>query len=617
MTQCRALPNFSAMNKLNKILCAVGTGCLLAGCSPTAQSIRSVTSSRYADEQDRLRANDWFNYIRKHKAGIVRPTVCSGNSRKVAFFMTFSGGGSRAAYFAAQVLHELDQDTEQPLTSYVDGIFSVSGGSIAAALYALSGDGTVRGYGRPAWSQSNIDRTLSKPLTHAMAWQLASPTKFTSYVFGDGTRTDLLERAINTEIFGAGDLTLALGDLNPNRPPIYIISTLATTEGTDAFAPQPFGSLFTFSHRDLIRIGVDPDSIPLAKAIAASAAFPGLLSPVVLPRYRLSTQEGIRGIPRFVHLIDGGNSDNLGLLGVKHALLENDYRLLRDCDSVVIVSVDAFGKQGFHSDANVHESSPVGLIFDHRSALTSFDALLAANRVRLLGEFKSRTFAPPGSEDLCRKDGLPDEVCNAGVRANWAEINRLLKKKLYFVHLNFGSNEVASQTNVTECQGEYGSKDARCEKMPVDGFRLACEQRWLSKRLKEIPTKFGLTRNEMDDIKTFVSLLNHPKNLCLNHLRDVVTGNIQHDVTFYRSASESCDATEDYKIGEVPVSQHHFRGRLFGNFFFRDEAKISAKDRESFDDSCHGAFTPTHDESVQFLLDAKKRLIASPRYLVD
>jgi predicted acylesterase/phospholipase RssA len=531
--------------------------------------------------------------------------------------MTFSGGGSRAAYFAAQVLHELDQDTEPAFTSYVDGIFAVSGGSIAAALYGMSGDGTVRGYERPAWSQSNIDRTLSQPLTHAMGWELASPPNFTSYVLGGRTRTDLLESAINAEIFKARDLTLTLGDLNPNRPPIYIISTVATTEGVDAFAPQPFGSLFTFSKRDLIRIGVDPDSVPLAKAIAASAAFPGLLSPVVLPRYRLSTHEGVLGLPRFVHLIDGGNSDNLGLLGAKHALLEDDYRLLRDCDSVVVVSVDAFGKQGFHSDTNEHESSPVGLIFDHRSALASFDALLAANRVRLLGEFKSRTFTPPGSEDLCRKDGLPDEVCNAGVRANWAEINQLLKKKLYFVHLNFNSTEIASQTNVTECQGEYGSKAARCEKMPVDGFRLVCEQRWLRKRLKEIPTKFGLTRNEMNDIKTFVSILNHPKNLCLNHLRDVVAGNMQHDPTFYRSASESCDATEDYKIGEVPVLQHHFRGRLFGDFFFLDETKITEKDRESFDDSCHRAFAPTHDESVKFLLDAKERLIASPRYLVD
>lgn len=605
------------MNKLNVIFSAVAASFLLAGCSSPAQSIRPVTSSSYADEQDKLRANDWFKYIRQHKAEIVRPTVCSKDSHKVAFFMTFSGGGSRAAYFAAQVLYELDNNNEQPLTSYIDGIFSVSGGSIAAALYGMSGDGTVRGYARPQWNQSNIDQILSKPLMHAMAWQLTSPSKIGAYALGKDTRTNLLENALSTEVFGVGHLTLTLGDLNPNRPPIYIISTLATTEGIDAFAPQPFGSLFTFSRRDLIRIGIDPDSVPLTKAIAASAAFPGLLSPVALPRYRLSTQEGVRGIPRFVHLIDGGNSDNLGLLGAKHALLENDYRLLRDCDSVVIVSVDAFGKQGFHNDASEHESSPVGLLFDHKSALASFDALLAANRVRLLGEFKSRTFAPPGNEDLCRKDGLPDEICNAGVRADWTEINELLKKKLYFVHLNLNSNEIAKQTNVTKCEGAYGSENPRCEKMPVNGFRLECEQRWLSRRLKEIPTKFGLTQDEMSDVKTFVSLLNHPKNVCLNHLRDVVTGRVKHDVNFYQLASDSCDATEDFKIGEVSQAHKHFRGRLLGDAFFREGIKISPKDLESFNDSCHNAFAPTHDESIQFLLDAKKNLIAAPRYLVD
>lgn len=74
--------------------------------------------------------------------------------------------------------------------------------------------------------------------------------------------------------------------------------------------------------------------------VAASAAFPGLLSPVTIPRYRLSQREADKGWQRYVHLIDGGNSDNRGLLGVKRALLEDHHRLLRDCDSVVVLSGD-------------------------------------------------------------------------------------------------------------------------------------------------------------------------------------------------------------------------------------------------------------------------------------
>lgn len=605
------------MNRFLKTILILGFNIWLCGCAPTVETIRPVTSSRYADPQDKLTANDWGNYYRNEKVGISRPSVCSADSRKVAFFVTFSGGGSRAAYFAAQVLHEIDRVDEQPLTPYIDGIFSVSGGSLTAALFAISGEGTVRGQPRPVWSDTMTDAVLSKPLAPAMLRQLATPNMLATYTFGNTTRTDLLENAIESEILGLPEVTLTLGDVNPARPPIFIVSALATSEGIDAFAPQPFGSLFMFGPRDLIKIGVDPDSVPIARAVSASAAFPGLLSPVVLPRFRLSTQEGFRNQPRYVHLIDGGNADNLGLLGVKHALLEKDYRLLRECDSIVVVSVDAFGKQGFHSDTSKHESSPVGLFFDHKSALASFDALLAANRVRLLGEFKSRSFAPPGSEDLCRKDGLPDEVCGGGVRANWHEINQLLKKKLYFVHLNLDSREMASQTNIRYCDGTYGDKDGKCEKMPVNGYRLECEQRWLRKRLQEIPTKFGLEKNEMSDIKTFVSLLNHPKNICLQHLAEVVTGHKKHDINFYRESSESCDRTEDVEMGGAPAMGDHLRGRIFGDAIFKNNEKISNKDRQSFADSCERDWTSTHDESIDFLLDAKQKLIASPRHLTD
>lgn len=606
------------MNRIIKTLFALGVSGWLSGCAPTVETIRPVTSSRYAVPEDKLTANDWPNYYRNEKVGISRPSVCSADSRKVAFFITFSGGGSRAAYFAAQILHEMDRIGEQPLTPYVDGIFSVSGGSLTAALFAMSGEGTVRGQPRPAWSDTMTDSVLSKPLAQAMLRQLAAPNRLAAYTFGNATRTDLLENAIESEILGMPGARLTLGDVNPVRPPIFIVSALATSEGIDAFAPQPFGSLFMFGQRDLIRIGVDPDSIPIAKAVSASAAFPGLLSPVVLPRFRLSTQEGFRDQPRYVHLIDGGNADNLGLLGVKHALLEKDYRLLRECDSIVVVSVDAFGKQGLHSDASKHAPSPVGLFFDHKSALASFDALLAANRVRLLGEFKSRSFAQPGSEDLCRKDGLPDEVCGGGVQANWHEINQLLKDKLYFVHLNFDSREMASQTNITYCNGAYGSKDGKCEKMPVNGYRLECEQRSLRKRLQEIPTKFGLEKHEMSDIKTFVSLLNHPKNICLHHLASVLAGNQKHDMSFYRKSSESCDMTEDVMIGESPVMGKRPRGRLFGDAFIsKKNEKITNKDRQSFADGCTRDWTPTHEESIDFLLKAKQSLIDSPRHLID
>ena len=111
---------------------------ILAGCALPRDSIRPVTESAEALPQDRLLANDWMQYRDAGRTGLVKPSVCGPGQAKTAFFVTLSGGGSRAAYFAARVLHELDQQGPTPLTQRIDGIFSVSGGSLTAALYGVS-----------------------------------------------------------------------------------------------------------------------------------------------------------------------------------------------------------------------------------------------------------------------------------------------------------------------------------------------------------------------------------------------------------------------------------------------------------------------------------------------
>ncbi|MCO5399752.1 patatin-like phospholipase family protein [Ralstonia soli] len=543
--------------------------------------------------------------------------LCGPGKRKTAFFVTLSGGGSRAAYFAARVLHEIDQVDRAPLTKNIDGIFSVSGGSITAALYGVSRDEPEVGnddHVWPIWSENLTDDVLSKPLGRSMATELVKPYLLSSYLFGDLTRTDLLQVAIEKEIFLNQGSPITYRSLNKSRPPIFVISAMATSEGEDSFAPRPFGSLFVFSRPDLARIGDDIDSVSIAKAVSASAAFPGLLSAVTLPRYRRSVHEVQLGKPRFVHLIDGGNADNLGLLGVKRALLENDYRLLRDCETIAVLSVDAFGKQGVHSDTNSHESSPVGWLFDHKSALASFDALLAANRARLLGEFKSRLFMPPGSEELCEKDGLPDDVCGGGVRLDWEDVNRLLKKKLYFVHLNFDSPEVVSQTSFTYCNGNWPDRSG-CEVKPLDGFKLQCLERQLRRRIKAIPTTFGLSQDEKSDLRAFVSLINQPKNVCFRHLSDVVNNGEVHSQQFYELASASCDETPVLKRGEVPVTKvgGHARGRTFGDVILRDMKKRF----ETSDEKCIDSLVISHEEQIELLYDAKIKLIKYHQYLSD
>lgn len=585
----------------------------LEGCVMHRSPVEPTVKSIGINATDKLLVNDWMQYRDTDDARLISRSVCGGvGDRKTAFFITFSGGGSRAADFAANVLHELDRVGSEPLTPKINGIFSVSGGSLAAALYAVSYDQAELTTRQLVWSQQLTDEVLTKNLMSRMTQELATPSVLLPYIFGDVSRTDLLEAAIEKEILLNKGVPLRYRDINPKRPPIFISSAIATSEGSAAFSPQPFGSVFLFSRPDIIKIGLDPNSMPISRAVAASAAFPGLLSPVVLPRLRQSVYERQLGTPRFLHLIDGGNADNLGLLGVKRALLEGQHRLLRECDSIVVLTVDAFGHQGYHEDSKSSQASPVGWFFDHNSALASFDALLAANRARLLGEFKSRVLMPPGSEDLCRKDGLPDDVCGGGVRADWNEINQLVKKKLFFVHLNFQSPEVVSQTSVVHCNGAYGRPNSDCEVMPVDGPHLSCETRGLRRRLESIPTTFGLSKEESTDIRTFVSLLNHPKNICLQYTSRLVQGETTHSESFYQEASASCDETSPLEEGKVP-SKKHIRGRIFGDIIPTDGSKI----HKPFSVYCDNFNDESSEERIRFLENAKIRLLASPRHLLD
>ena len=135
-----------------------------------------------------------------------------------------------------------------------------------------------------------------------------------------------------------------------------------------------------------------------------------------------------------------------------------------------------------------------GLVLDDNTLFAAFDALLAANRTRLLAEFKSRMFTPPADSAQCRKDGLPFQVCGGGVRVNWDEVNSLLKRKLLFVHFSFDSQELPYPPAVISCRGSYEEgKQSDCDMPPVGRYQHAYELRALRPRLKQIPTTFGLS----------------------------------------------------------------------------------------------------------------------------
>lgn len=256
----------------------------------------------------------------------------NGNSDSLLLILTFSGGGTRAASLAYGTLEKL-ADTEivwegkrKRLIDEVDVISSVSGGSLAAMYYGLFGDRIFSDF-RERVLYRDVQGEFIDDLR-----RLRNYAKLASPFYG---RTDLLAEWFHEGVFERqtyGDL-LARG-----RRPFIIVNA------TDLEVGLPFE--FTQAQFDLIYS--DLLSYPVGNAVAASASFPGLLTPmtvrnfvapvdVPLPAWAQEALEsGDYGGPayqmaealdsyrreyrRYIHLVDGGVADNLGLLPVTRSI---------------------------------------------------------------------------------------------------------------------------------------------------------------------------------------------------------------------------------------------------------------------------------------------------------
>jgi NTE family protein len=213
--------------------------------------------------------------------------------------LCLSGGGYRAMVFHTGVLWRL---YDAGLLGRLDRISSVSGGSITSAVLGL------------AWKNLMPDEAPvhARFETHVVSpvRRLAGETVDASAVIGGillpGSISDKVESTYREHLFG--DATLQ--DL-PDRPRFVINA-----------ANVQSGVLWRFSKpymRDY-RVGeVLNPSVPLALAVAASSAFPPVLSPVIIElqpaAFTPSSGQDLQREPftSRVVLTDGGVYDNLGL----------------------------------------------------------------------------------------------------------------------------------------------------------------------------------------------------------------------------------------------------------------------------------------------------------------
>ncbi len=164
-------------------------------------------------------------------------------------------------------------------------------------------------------------------------------------------------------------------DLNPERP--YLILNAASGSEDDPDGLR-FGDIFTFTREDFKRhLNSSIDDYDLAHAVMASAAFPGVFSFVTLRDFRANETNGG---PRYLHVFDGGNADNLGLESAKRIILANRDRYRHFIVLLVDSHVSFGGARRTKADVRTR---PVDTNF-----MESIGALLDRVRLQSLEEFK-------------------------------------------------------------------------------------------------------------------------------------------------------------------------------------------------------------------------------------
>lgn len=268
--------------------------------------------------------------------------------------LSFSGGGTRAAALAYGVLGELanTKTARGTLLDEVDAISSVSGGSFTAAAYVLAGHMPIESFERD-FLRHNVQRDLLHATLNPRNWPRLLSLHF--------SRIDLASEYYDARLFGGK----TFADIPRRRPYLLINAT-----------ELDIGSRFEFTQEQFDPICSDLQPMKVARAVAASSAFPVLLTAVTLRNHagtckyeepewvanamddkfvnplRFRTATELRAYEdarrRFIQLIDGGVADNIGLRGPLRALSSADpnfsiLRLMnrRRVKRIAIITVDA------------------------------------------------------------------------------------------------------------------------------------------------------------------------------------------------------------------------------------------------------------------------------------
>lgn len=371
------------------------------------------------------------------------PKVRAPNDDGYFVGLALSGGGSRSANFSAACMFQLQR---MQILDRVDCISSVSGGSLAAAYYCLADE---------EWNPGNVQQMMSHSFANDMLVQIIQPWNFAALMMTPWDRADILARVLNNTLYTRKGKTLTFKDLRSDRPRLLINCTDLQS-----------GKKFVFSNEAFDALNSDLSKYPIANAVAASSAVPVLIHHMTLRDY--STV-----FDRYVHLLDGGINDNLGVTSLVETYTHQSKQAaaMKQPDpyphGMILIVIDAHTS----FDTELGDKPDIGLI-DSLAAGAGLTTTALLNRVSsatladLIVEYSANTataqtlreqiaqLEKTGTLDTTDRDGKPVRV----IHLSLTRVSELTD--LPFVSFGQRVNSIATYFNIDPTEAYHLYKAA-------------------------------------------------------------------------------------------------------------------------------------------------------------
>ena len=308
-----------------------------------------------------------------------------GQSPELAVAAAVSGGGHRAGNFAMGVLlalEDLELDGRRyNLLKEIDYFSTVSGGGFAVGAYLSSlydhlqaEDGGRNDYSLAAALAAHGGRmrvNLERDY-HGTVFESLVSLKCLGY----NDAGDILEHRLDRRVLGSayrarkysltlGDLFRAREDTGPVLLPYWVANATVYENGARfPFTPDVLAGYHVtgFTHNmEREKTGGDTFRVPLAVGAKASASFP-----VAFPATTLSCADPRDSLNRFLHLMDGGLTDNMGYRTAIDLLRQDKAK------HKVLLIIDAY--KGVAHPRSADQRSPAGAEAAYRIMKISLDS---------------------------------------------------------------------------------------------------------------------------------------------------------------------------------------------------------------------------------------------------